>query len=173
MGSVRDGGVLVAVAATHAAAATAPIDPLFNSSTASVTTSASARSSCSSSCSSLRILMGLTWCVCAVLRMGGGGSGGGGGGLHSPGITSFATGTVSFGGSSTAVVPASVDSCGLGPLLCLPWQSTGVSMGGGTHPLLSQPLPLLARASPSRYPHLLSILLVVLVRWLGHLVGPG
>ena len=61
--------------------------------------------------------------------MGGGGSGGGGGGLHSPGITSFATGTVSFGGSSTAVVPASADSCGLGPLLCLPWQSTGVSMG--------------------------------------------
>ena len=66
VGSVRDGGVLVAVAAAHAAAATAPIDPLFDSSTASVTTSASASLSCSSSCSSLRILMGLTWCVCAV-----------------------------------------------------------------------------------------------------------
>src|ERR1700734_1996467 len=59
---------------------------------------------------------------------------------------------------------ASADSCGLGPLLCLLWQSTGVSMGEGTHPLLSQPLLLLARASPSRYPHLPSILLVVLVR---------
>src|ERR1700691_3574552 len=60
----------------------------------------------------------------------------------------------------------SADSCGLGPLLCLPWQLTGVSMGGGTHPLL-------AHASPSRYPHLLSTLLIVLVCWLGHLVGPG
>ena len=66
-----------AVANTDAAVA-APLDPSFDSPTASVMASASACSSRSSSCSLLCIPMEPAWGIRAVSRMGGGAVGGGG-----------------------------------------------------------------------------------------------
>ena len=72
--------------------------------------------------------------------------------MHSPGITSFATGTVSFGGSSTAVVPASADLCGLGLLLCLLWQSTGGLNGWGHSPAAVSTSPATRSCFPVSLP---------------------
>jgi hypothetical protein len=66
VGGIRGGGVAGVVAAAVAAAATSPVDPLFDSSTASVTTSVSACSAHSLSRSSMRVAVGSTWGVCAV-----------------------------------------------------------------------------------------------------------
>jgi hypothetical protein len=75
LGGIQGRGVAVTVAA-----ATSPINPLFDSLTASVMMSTSVCSSCSLSCSSLHVLMGSTWDVCA--------------------------GAMSFSGSSTASMAA-------------------------------------------------------------------